>query len=153
MSDLELIPVDQAEAFAFIRLFHRHHRPPVGDILRVGVVARVGEKRGCLVGVACWGRPVARGLNDGFTAEITRVCSDGTPNVCSMLYGACVRMALAAGYRKVVTYVLATEGGASARAAGFRVVAEVKGRSWSCQSRPRVDRHPTQDKLRLERVA
>lgn len=153
MRALELIPVDQAEVFAFIRLHHRHHIPPPGDILRVGVVAREGEKRGCLVGVATWGRPTARGLNDGFTAEITRVCSDGTTNVCSMLYGACVRMALAAGYRKVVTYVLASEGGASAKAAGFRVVAEVKGRSWSCRSRPRTDKHPTQDKLRLEIAA
>ena len=148
MGKLELAPLDQETAFDFIRQYHRHHEPPPGDILRVGIVLD-GE----LVGAATWGRCVARELNDGFTAEITRVCSDGTPNVCSMLYGACVRMALAAGYRKVVSYVLASETGASAKAAGFRVVAHVKGRSWSCKSRPRIDKHPTQDKFRLEFAA
>jgi hypothetical protein len=146
---LELVPVDQDVAFDFIRRHHRHHVPPPGDILRVGL-ARAGE----LVGVATWGRCVARGLNDGFTAEVTRCCAlPDARNACSMLYGACVRMALAAGYRRVVTYILASENGASARAAGFRVVAEVKGRSWSCRSRPRLDKHPTQDKLRLEVTA
>lgn len=40
--------------------------------------------------------------------------------------------------------------GTSLRAAGWRLVAEVDGRSWSCPSRPRVDQHPTQDKLRWE---
>jgi hypothetical protein len=45
---------------------------------------------------------------------------------------------------------LASEPGTSLRAAGWRVVADVRGRSWHCKSRPRVDRHPTQDKLRWE---
>lgn len=145
MSHLELTPIDQSTAFDFIRRWHRHHIPPPGDVLRVGVALDGG-----LVGVACWGRPVARSLDDGFTAEITRVCSDGTANACSMLYGACIRMALAAGYRKVVTYILASENGSSARASGFRIVAQITGRSWSTPSRPRMDKHPTQDKLRLE---
>jgi hypothetical protein len=30
-------------------------------------------------------------------------------------------------------------------------VGVVKGRSWSSESRPRVDKHPTQDKLRWQR--
>lgn len=163
MKKLELIPVDQDAAFAFIREHHRHHIPPPGDILRVGA-ALDGE----LIGVVTWGRCVARGLNDGFTAEITRVCTDGVKrptgrfnrkgeptfhNSASFLQSAAIRMALAAGYRRIVTYVLATEAAVSAKAAGFRVVAEVKGRSWSCKSRPRIDKHPTQDKLRLEVAA
>lgn len=142
---LELVPLTQDVAFAFIREHHRHHIPPPGDILRVGVTMD-----GQLVGVATWGRCVARGLNDGFTAELTRLATDGTRNACTKLYGAVARMAFAAGYRKVVTYVLKSEGGASAKAAGWRIVAEVKGRSWSTPSRPRIDKHPLQDKLRLE---
>ena len=59
----------------------------------------------------------------------------------------------ALGYRKLITYTLATEGGGSLRAAGFRIVGQVTGRSWSCQSRPRVDTHPQQDKLRWEVAA
>jgi hypothetical protein len=143
--DLELVPVDQETAFAFIRQHHRHHLPPPGDILRVGVALE-----GRLVGVATWGRPVARSLNDGFTAELTRLATDGTPNAASKLYGAVARMAFAAGYRRVVTYVLASETGISAKAAGWRLVAEVRGRSWSCPSRPRLDKHPLQAKLRFE---
>lgn len=54
------------------------------------------------------------------------------------------------GYRKLVTYILDTEPGISLKAAGWRCVAKVRGRSWSCESRPRVDKHPTQGKLRWE---
>lgn len=100
--------------------------------------------------MAIVGRPVARGLQDGWTAEVTRVATDGTPNAPSALYGACWRVARALGYRRLVTYTLATEPGTSLRAAGWRVVGEVRGRSWSCASRPRVDRAPAQEKLRWE---
>ena len=41
---------------------------------------------------------------------------------------------------------------ASLIAAGFKVVAEVKGASWSRTSRPRVDKSPKQDKFRWEKV-
>ena len=50
------------------------------------------------------------------------------------------------------TYILASESGASLRASGWRLIGEVKGRSWSCPSRLRVDKHPTQDKLFFERT-
>jgi hypothetical protein len=89
-------------------------------------------------------------MDDGFTAEVTRCCTDGTRNACSMLYRAAWRAARAMGYRKLITYTLAEEGGASLRASGWRIVGEVTGRSWSCPSRPRVDKHPTQGKLRWE---
>jgi hypothetical protein len=67
-----------------------------------------------------------------------------------MLYAAAWRAAKAMGYRKLVTYTLASEPGSSLRGAGFRCVAEVRGRPWSCKSRPRDDNHPTKDKLRWE---
>lgn len=104
-------------------------------------------------GVAIVGRPVARGADDGWTAEVTRCCTDGARNACSMLYAAAWRAVRALGYRKLITYTLAAEGGGSLRAAGFRVVGEVAGRSWSCPSRPRVDTVPHQDKLRWELAA
>jgi hypothetical protein len=83
-------------------------------------------------GVAIVGRPVARGADDGWTAEVTRCCTDGARNACSMLYAAAWRAVRALGYRKLITYTLAAEGGGSLRAAGFKVVGEVAGRSWSC---------------------
>jgi hypothetical protein len=106
-------------------------------------------------GVAITGRPNARGLQDGWTLEVTRVATDGCKDACSALYGAAARAAFALGYRRIVTYNLKSESGASLKAAGYRIVAEVKGRSWSCQSRPRVDKNAVQlqDKFRWERAA
>jgi hypothetical protein len=59
-------------------------------------------------------------------------------------------MNIEGGYKRVVTYTLATEAGSSLRGAGFRVVGHVKGRSWNTPSRPRVDTAPLQDKLRWD---
>ncbi len=142
---LSLVPVTISDARDFVREHHRHHLPPVSGLF--AVAAAKGDR---IVGVAIVGRPVARGNQDGFTAEVTRLCTDGTRNVCSLLYAAAWRAARAMGYRRMITYTLGSESGASLRGVGWRVVAEVRGRSWSCKSRPRVDRHPTQDKIRWE---
>jgi hypothetical protein len=101
-------------------------------------------------GVAMVGRPVARNLQDGWTLEVLRVATDGVRNGCSMLYGAAWRAARALGYRRLVTYTLPEEGGGSLRAAGMTLIGKAGGGSWNCASRPRVDKHPTQEKLRWE---
>lgn len=142
---LELIPMTLGEANAFVKQLHRHHQPVVGHKFSIGVSD--GEK---VRGVVIVGRPVARRLDKGWTLEVTRCCTDGVKNGCSMLYGAAWRAAKALGYRRLVTYTLSEEGGASLRAAGWRVVAESPGGSWSCKSRPRVDKHPLQKKFRWE---
>ena len=138
---IELRPITQREAFAWIAQHHRHHKPPVGSIWQQAAYAD-----GRLVGVAVAGRPVARALADGLTVEVTRVCTDGTRNACSALLGASRRVALALGYRRGITYTLASEPGTSLRAAGWRHLWDVRGRGWSCASRPRADDHPTEDK-------
>ena len=145
---LALTPITLREANAFIEQHHRHHGPSRGCIVCVAVSAS-----GAVRGVAIVGRPVARGADDGWTAEVTRCCTDGARNACSMLYAAAWRAVRALGYRKLITYTLATEGGSSLRAAGFLCIGKVTGRTWSCQSRPRVDTHPLQDKLRWEVAA
>lgn len=145
---LALTPITLAEANAFVAKHHRHHKPVPGAKFCLAV------SNGTEVhGVAIVGRPVARPLDDGWTLEVNRVATDGTKNSCSMLYGAAWRAARAMGYRKLITYTLASESGSSLRAAGWKVVAEVSGRSWSCPSRPRIDTHPLQDKLRWEAPA
>lgn len=146
---LQLVPITLREANAFVEQHHRHHGPSRGCIVCVAVASSPGEIRGVVI----VGRPVARGLDDTWTAEVTRCCTDGTRNACSMLYAAAWRAVRALGYRRLVTYTLETEGGASLRAAGFKIVGQVEGRSWSCQSRPRVDTAPHQDKLRWEIAA
>jgi hypothetical protein len=147
-SRLKLVPVPIKDAREYVRQFHRHHPPPLSGLFALG--AAKDEK---IVAVAIVGRPVARGLQDGWTCEVTRLASDGTRNACSFLYGRAWRAARALGWRRMVTYTLASEDGASLRAAGFKMLGEVSGRTWSCPSRPRVDKHPTQTKMRWEKVA
>jgi hypothetical protein len=104
-------------------------------------------------GVAIVGRPTARRLDDGLTLEVTRVATDGCQNACSALYAAAWRAARAMGYRKIVTFTLDTEPGTSLRAAGWRVIHQTSGGSWSRENRPRVDKHPLQGKFRWEMTA
>jgi hypothetical protein len=142
---LSLVPITLRDACSFIGQHHRHHDPPRGCILCVGAAANDH-----VVGVAVVGRPVSRELQDGWTAEVTRLATDGTRNACSFLYSAAWRACRALGYRRLGTYTLPEEGGASLRAAGWRCLGQTGGGSWSCKTRPRVDHHPTQVKLRWE---
>ena len=144
-ASLSLVPITLREANAYVQRHHRHHGPRGRlDLFAVGV------ESGEVCGVAIISRANARMLCDGYTAEVTRVCTDGTPNACSMLYGAAWRAARALGYRRLVTYTLPEEGGTSLRAAGWKLIGEAGGGPWSRNGRPRVDLHPTQEKLRWE---
>lgn len=145
---MEIVPLGRDAANAYIRANHRHHGPVVGYKFAIGL-----ESAGELVGVAVVGRPVARMLDDGRTAEVTRLCTDGTPNACSALYAAAWRAAKAMGYRRMVTYILAAEAGTSLRASGWRRAAESAGGTWDRPSRARNDRHPTSPKVRWEVAA
>lgn len=134
---LHLVPVTFADACGFVDMWHRHHTRPVGHRYSIGAA----DEAGILRGVAIVGRPVARSFDDGNTLEVTRLATDGTPNTGSMLYGASWRAASAMGFRRLVTYTQAGEGGGSLRAAGYRVIAERSARTgWTCPSRPREDR-------------
>lgn len=144
---LELVPTTIRDAMVFVEEHHRHHRVPQGALW--AVACAYGDR---VVGVAIVGRPPAPANNDGWTAEVTRLCTDGTPNACSCLYGAAWRAARALGYRRLITYTLSTEGGGSLRGAGFTLIGERGGGSWSRRERPRVDKHPLQTKLRWERT-
>lgn len=93
---LEIRPCDLKTAVAFVFQNHRHNKPPVGHKFSIACY-----DDGRLCGVAMVGRPVARMLDDGLTVEITRNCTDGTHNACSMLYGACCRAAKALGYKRI----------------------------------------------------
>ncbi len=142
---LKLRKVELSEANDFVRALHRHHRPVVGHKFSIGAVA--GD---ALVGVVIVGRPVSRIRDDGNTLEVTRLCTDGTRNACSFLYGAAARACFALGYRRIGTYLLASETGASVLGAGWRCLGERGGGSWSVPSRPRIDNHPTEMKQLFE---
>lgn len=142
---LTIVPLDLAEANALVARWHRHHKPTVGHKFSIGVAD--GER---VCGAAIVGRPVGRRMDDGWTLEVLRCVTDGTKNACSALYAASWRAARAMGYRKVITYVLSTETGASVTAAGWKCVGTTPGRSWNVKTRPRVDKHPTIPKFRFE---
>lgn len=144
---LELVRIDLGEANAFVAEHHRHHAPVVGHLYSLGAALN-----GKIVGVVIVGRPVSRMRDDGETAEVTRLCTDGTRNACSFLYGAAARAAFALGFRRIGTYILATEPGTSLTATNWRMVGETKAGSWHRGSRPRVDKHPTQAKMLFELV-
>jgi hypothetical protein len=143
---LTIVPIELAEANAFIVKHHRHHGKVIG--WKFGVAC--ADENGTVVGVATVGRPVSRHLDNGWTLEVNRLCTDGTPHAASMLYGAAWRAAKSLGYRRLITYILDTEKGVSLIAAGWRLLGERGGGSWDCKSRPRVDKHPTQMKLLWE---
>jgi hypothetical protein len=141
---LHIVPVDLKTANEFVRKLHRHSRPVVGHRFSVGVACQDDVLRG----VAIIGRPVARCLEDGKAAEITRLCTDGTRNACSMLYGAARRAARALWYSPIYTYTLPDEGGASLRAAGFRLEREnAGGASAMWHNRPGRKAQPVGDDL------
>jgi hypothetical protein len=131
---LELTPVTLEEANAYVAEKHRHHLPVRGHKFSIGVAVD-----GAIVGVIIVGRPVARRLDDTLTLEVTRCCTDGTENACSKLYRAACRVAVNLGYKRLITYTLATENGASLRGAGFSLLGKAGGGNWNVPSRPRVD--------------
>lgn len=145
MSKIVHVRIGLDEANAFVEAHHRHHRPVVGHLFSLG--AALDER---IVGVVIVGRPVARMRDDGLTAEVTRLCTDGTRNACSFLYGAAARAAFALGFKRIGTYILAEEPGTSLTAAGWRCIGEAGGGSWGRKDRPRVDKFPTQGKLLFE---
>ena len=142
---LDICPVSLQEANAFVEQHHRHHRPVVGHKFSIG--ATDGKK---IVGVAIVGRPVSRYLDDGLTLEVTRCCTDGTRNACSMLYAAAWRASRAMGYKKLITYILASESGTSIKAAGWKCVGQAGGLRWTGKRKPEVDLYPAQMKMRFE---
>ena len=140
---MHAVPLTQRQAAEYVAANHRHHKPARGDVFRIGA-----EKDGQIVGVIQCGRPSARGLQDGRTLEATRLCTDGTRNACSFLYAAAARVAKDLGYKRIVTYTLDSEDGASLRASGWTLDGVTAGGSWDTPSRRRTDKAPTCPKKR-----
>lgn len=146
---LQVIPISIREANEFVMNFHRHNKPTQGAKFSIGA-----SYDNQLVGVAIVGNPVSRKVMDGFTAEVTRVCvlGDAPKNTCSFLYGRAWRIWQQMGGKRMVTYTLEHESGASLRGAGWKVVGETKsslaGKGW--QNRPGRDWQPIYGQLKLK---
>lgn len=142
---IEIRPISLKTASEFIARNHRHHGPTAGCKFCVGLFA--GED---LIGCAVCGRPVSRYLDNGITCEINRLCTDGTKNACSMLYGACCRIAREMGYKRIITYILASENGTSLKASNFICDGIAGGTHWTGK-RTRRQTSPAEMKTRWHR--
>lgn len=123
---MEIRPITFREAKEFNAVHHRHNPDIQGCKFCLSCWSNE-----TLVGVAICGRPVSRYLDNGLICEINRCCTDGTYNACSMLYGACCRVAKAMGYKEVITYTLESEPGTSPKAAGFECEGKAGGTHWT----------------------
>lgn len=132
---LDLIPLRLRAANSFVGEHHRHNKPPRGHVFSLGAI-----QGGALVGVVTVGRPVARALDDGITAEVLRLCTgpDAPRNVCSFLYGRAWRVWQGMGGKRMVTYTLQSETGTSLKASGWKIVGDLAARpGWTCEARDR----------------
>ena len=143
---MEIRPITLRQASDFINTHHRHHKATVGHKFSIGCYS--GDK---LVGVAVCGRPVSRYLDNGLTCEINRLCTDGTKNACSMLYGACCRVAKAMGYKRIITYTLQSECGTSLKASNFTCDKAVAGGEYWTGKRNKGQPIPAEMKMRWSR--
>lgn len=132
---MNIIPLTLKAANEYVCINHRHHGKVQGCKFCIGV----SDSDGHLHGVAIVGRPVSRCLDDGATAEVTRLCTDGYRNACSYLYAACARIAKEMGYMCIITYILDKESGVTLRAAGWHYDGICGGGNWNSKSRPRTD--------------
>lgn len=139
---MKIRPITFRQACDFVNKHHRHHKPTVGCKFSLGLF-----DEGKLVGVAICGRPVSRKLDDGLTCEVNSLCTDGTRNACSMLYGACCRVAKEMGYEKIITYILESENGASLKASNFVCEGLAGGLKWT-GSRDTGQEYPHEMKTR-----
>lgn len=142
----EIRPITLKTANSFVDAYHRHHNGTVGCKFAIGLF-EVDN----LIAVAICGRPVSRYLDNGEICEINRCCTVGDENACSMLYGACCRIAKNMGYKKVITYTLESESGISLKASGFNCEGKAGGTHWTGK-RNRGQGIPCEMKLRWSKL-
>jgi hypothetical protein len=141
---MQLRPTSVKAAMAVVRDWYRHLDAPQGA--KFAVSAWKGDR---CVGVALVGLPIARKANNGWTAEVIRVASDGTRNACSFLYARAKRATQALGCRRVLTKTLPYESGASLRAVAAKELGIARAQQWDRANRRRR-RRPAEPKLRWE---
>lgn len=137
-------PIELKTANEFVAKLHRHHPPVYRDKFRLSCIADDGH----MCGVIQAARPVSRHMDNGKTLEVVRCCTDGEHNACSFLYSRVARIAKEMGYKKIITYILDSETGASLKAAGWYKEADTYGHNWNCPSRPRNTKAPVCNKQR-----
>lgn len=133
---LECKPITIKKANEFIKEHHRHHRPTTNNTGRWALAAI--DFNGEIQGVVIAGNPVSATYMDGYTLELTRVCAkhDSQKGTCSFLISRCSKIWRVMGGKRLITYTLDGETGASLRGAGWKAAAKVKPhKRWSNKSK------------------
>jgi hypothetical protein len=142
---LSLVPCELKTAREYVAKWHRHL--PKCNAHKVSLAA--ADDSGAIRAVCIVGRPKAKAQQDGLTLEVVRLASDGCPGACSFLYARASRVVQALGYRRLITYTLPSESGASLRAVGAGGPVETgEARGWSRPGRERADEGPKCSKRR-----
>jgi hypothetical protein len=131
---MTVVPISLKDANAFVEKYHRHHKPVLRCKWQIGAM-----KNDNLVGVCMVGRPVARVFDHTKVIEVTRLCTDGTKNACSFLYGAAARIAKEMGYKQIQTYILESEFGSSLKASNWKDMYTVRGRQWKYYKKTKIN--------------
>lgn len=124
------------DANEWVAAYHRHHKPCQGHRFSLQVM----DEDGVTHGMAIVGRPAARKTCQRCVLEVSRLVTDGTPNACSALYGACARVARALGVWRIQTFILDSEPGSSLRGSGWVFDGISAGGSWARPTRPNARR-------------
>ena len=147
-----IAPITLKEANIFVKAHHRHHDSVTGCKFAIGLYKTI-KGQDTLIGTAICGRPVSRLLDDGYTLEINRLCVTEDGNCCSMLYGACSRIAKEMGYRKIITYILESEPGTTLKASNFTLEDDCcGGKNWTGSRKRNRNTAPEEMKQRWGRV-
>jgi hypothetical protein len=112
---LTVVPCSIKDAQRYVLRYHRHN----GAVTVARFALACADETGLIHGVAIVGLPDGRHSDDGWTAEVKRVCTSGYKNACSILYAASWKAAKAMGYRRLITYTLPDESQASLKAVGW----------------------------------
>lgn len=113
---LKVVPLSLKQANEFVTKHHRHNKRCAGHKFSLGAMFQDH-----LVGVVIVGRPVARKLDKDLTLEISRNCvlDEAPKGTCSFLYAKAIKVWQSMGGKKIITYTVESESGASLRAVNF----------------------------------
>lgn len=132
---LTVKPISLKNANKYVAENHRHHDAVQGHKFSLSVW---DDDRLC--GVAIVGHPQSRMIDNENVLEVLRLCTDGTYNACSILYGRCAKVGKDMGYKKIITYILESELGTSLKASGWKCEeTQCGGFQWGGQRE--VERH------------
>jgi hypothetical protein len=140
-----IVPLVLRQANELVATLHRHHKPLHTHRFSIGL-----EADGRMVGAAICQRPASLSTDQYSVLEVARLVTDGTPNACSLLYGACARIAKEMGFDQIQTFILSEEPGTSLKASGWELDGHTSGDTWDRPNigRRRKEQHPLGPKQR-----